>query len=106
MLTDEDHVPYAVDKTADNIYHNLMKLDYDNTRTRSSYDITQAQETERKSEIELVSEFFEKQNGKQMTEQQLEYASDLIEQINWRSHCETDKTCYVCIGPYAGNNRK
>lgn len=80
ILTDEDDVPYAVERLR-NIYHNLMKLDYDNTRTRSSYDITQAQETERKSEIELVSEFFEKQNGKQMTERQLEYASDLIEQI-------------------------
>ena len=58
ILTDEDDVPYAVERLR-NIYHNLMKLDYDNTRTRSSYDITQAQETERKSEIELVSEFFE-----------------------------------------------
>ena len=84
ILTDEDDVPYAVERLR-NIYHNLMKLDYDNTRTRSSYDITQAQETERKSEIELVSEFFEKQNGKQMTEQQLEYASDLIEQIKEES---------------------
>lgn len=56
ILTDEDDVPYAVERLR-NIYHNLMKLDYDNTRTRSSYDITQAQETERKSEIELVSEF-------------------------------------------------
>ena len=84
ILTDEDDVPYAVERLR-NIYHNLMKLDYDNTRTRSSYDITQAQETERKSEIELVSEFFEKQNGKQMTEQQLEYACDLIEQIKEES---------------------
>lgn len=84
ILTDEDDVPYAVERLR-NIYHNLMKLDYDNTRTRSSYDITQAQETERKSEIELVSEFFEKQNGKKMTEQQLEYASDLIEQIKEES---------------------
>lgn len=84
ILTDEDDVPYAVERLR-NIYHNLMKLDYDNTRTRSSYDITQAQETERKSEIELVSEFFEKQNGKQMTEQQLEYAIDLIEQIKEES---------------------
>lgn len=84
ILTDEDDVPYAVERLR-NIYHNLMKLDYDNTRTRSSYDITQAQETERKSEIELVSEFFEKQNGKQMIEQQLEYASDLIEQIKEES---------------------
>lgn len=46
ILTDEDDVPYAVERLR-NIYHNLMKLDYDNTRTRSSYDITQAQETER-----------------------------------------------------------
>lgn len=80
ILTDEEDVADAVAKLRC-VYPNLMKLDYDNTRTRNSLALTQAEETEKKSDTELLSEFFEKQNGKPLSNEQLEYAANLFEQI-------------------------
>lgn len=80
ILTDEEDVADAVAKLRC-VYPNLMKLDYDNTRTRNSLALTQAEETEKKSDTELLSEFFEKQNGKPLSDEQLEYAANLFEQI-------------------------
>lgn len=80
ILTDEEDVVDAVAKLRC-VYPNLMKLDYDNTRTRNSLALTQAEETEKKSDTELLSEFFEKQNGKPLSDEQLEYAANLFEQI-------------------------
>lgn len=80
ILTDEEDVADAVAKLRC-VYPNLMKLDYDNTRTRNFLALTQAEETEKKSDTELLSEFFEKQNGKPLSDEQLEYAANLFEQI-------------------------
>lgn len=80
ILTDEEDVADAVAKLRC-VYPNLMKLDYDNTRTRNSLALTQAEETEKKTDTELLSEFFEKQNGKPLSDEQLEYAANLFEQI-------------------------
>lgn len=80
ILTDEEDVADAVAKLRC-VYPNLMKLDYDNTRTRNSFALTQAEETEKKTDTELLSEFFEKQNGKPLSDEQLEYAANLFEQI-------------------------
>lgn len=80
ILTDEEDVADAVAKLRC-VYPNLMKLDYDNTRTRNSFALTQAEETEKKTDTELLSEFFEKQNGKPLSNEQLEYAVNLFEQI-------------------------
>ena len=80
ILTDEEDVADAVAKLRC-VYPNLMKLDYDNTHTRNSLALTQAEETEKKSDTELLSEFFEKQNGKPLSDEQLEYAANLFEQI-------------------------
>lgn len=80
ILTDEEDVADAVAKLRC-VYPNLMKLDYDNTRTRNSLALTQAEETEKKTDTELLSEFFEKQNGKSLSDEQLEYAVNLFEQI-------------------------
>jgi exonuclease SbcD len=80
ILTDEEDVADAVAKLRC-VYPNLMKLDYDNTRTRNSFALTQAEETEKKTDTELLSEFFEKQNGRPLSDEQLEYAANLFEQI-------------------------
>ncbi|WP_370767252.1 exonuclease SbcCD subunit D [Ruminococcus sp.] len=80
ILTDEEDVADAVAKLRC-VYPNLMKLDYDNTRTRNSLALTQAEKTEKKTDTELLSEFFEKQNGKPLSDEQLEYAANLFEQI-------------------------
>ncbi len=77
-LTDEEDVPDAIGKLRA-IYHRLMKLDYDNKRTRSSAEITGVSDMERKSPFELFSEFYELQNNQPMNEDQDAYMKELIE---------------------------
>lgn len=77
-LTDEEDIPDAIGKLR-SVYHRLMKLDYDNKRTRSSVEITGASEMEKKSPFELFSEFYELQNNQPMNEDQDAYMKELIE---------------------------
>ncbi len=79
-LTDEDDIPDAIMKLR-TIYHNLMKLDYDNARTRHSAEVNGVQAVENKSPLELFSEFFELQNGSKMSPEQSEYMSKIIENV-------------------------
>ncbi len=80
VLTDEDDVPQALGKLR-TIYPNIMKLDYDNTRTRSSAQFVLLEDVERKSEPQLFEDFFEQQNGRPMNEEQRNYVVDLFEKI-------------------------
>ena len=79
-LTDEEDVLDAAEKLRV-IYPNLMKLDYDNTRTRSSGTVTISDDLDRKSPLELFEDFFEQQNNMELNDQQKEYISGLIEEI-------------------------
>ncbi len=79
-LLDEDDVPDAIGKLRV-IYPNLMKLDYDNTRTKSNTAILGADVTKAKSELELFAEFYEKQNNAPLTERQAMHISAMIEKI-------------------------
>lgn len=79
-LTDEEDIPDAMGKLRV-IYPNLMKLDYDNTRTRSSQSAGLAEDVESKSHLELFSEFYQKQNNKEMSHEQLSFVAELIEKI-------------------------
>lgn len=79
-LTDEEDVPDAVSKLR-TIYPNIMKLDYDNSRTRAGIVLDSAAELQRKSKMELIEELFEKQNGRPMGDEQRGFAQELIEKI-------------------------
>ena len=79
-LTDENDIPDAVNKLR-TIYHNLMKLDYDNTRTRHSAEINGAADVEKKQPIDLFRELYELQNGQKMDREREEYITGLIEKI-------------------------
>jgi exonuclease SbcD len=79
-LTDEEDVPEAAARLR-TVYRNLMKLDYDNSRTRAGQFIADTAEIERKSPMELYSELFEMQNGRSMSETQREYMENLMEDI-------------------------
>lgn len=79
-LTDEEDIPDAVAKLR-TVYHNLMKLDYDNTRTRHSAAISGAENVETRSPIDLFVEFYELQNGLPMSAEQTELVASLIEKI-------------------------
>lgn len=77
-LTDEEDIPDAIGKLRV-VYHRLMKLDYDNKRTRTSLEIGGAVDVESKSPLELFSDFYELQNNQPMSPEQSEYMKLLIE---------------------------
>ena len=79
-LTDEEDVPEALGKLRI-IYPNLMKLTYDNTRTRTSHIIEGAEHVQRKSPLELFEELYELQNNQPMSDVQRNFALELIESI-------------------------
>lgn len=80
ILTDEEDVPEALSRLR-MIYPNIMKLSYDNTRTRCNQVISGAENVKQKSPLELFEELYALQNNSPMSEQQRAYAQDLIESI-------------------------
>lgn len=79
-LTDEEDIVDAIGKLR-TVYHNLMKLDYDNKRTRSVSQVDGAVDVETKTPIELFSDFYELQNNQPMSDEQKAFVEDLIEQV-------------------------
>lgn len=76
-LTDEEDVPDGMAKLR-TIYPNLMRLEYDNKRTRSNAEVRAAERVEEKSELELFQEFYELQNNQLMTEVQEQFVEELL----------------------------
>ena len=79
-LTDEDDIPDGMQKLRA-IYPNLMRLEYDNRRTRENREITTFEEVQQKSELELFEEFYEQQNNQPMSREQRDFAERLIVEI-------------------------
>lgn len=79
-LTDEDEVYDAIGRLR-SVYKNIMKLDYDNTRTRSRQTATGAEHVEEKHPLVHFEEFYLKQNERPMDERQSEFVGKLIEEI-------------------------
>lgn len=75
-LTDEEDIPDAVQKLR-LVYPNLMRLEYDNRRTRENQFIEGAEAVEQ-SELELFEEFYQLQNNQPMSEQQLSLSRELV----------------------------
>ena len=82
-LTDEEDVPDGLQKLRV-IYPNLMRLEYDNRRTRESGDVNGACEVEQKSELELFGEFYELQNNQAMSGKQEAFVRELIRKVQER----------------------
>lgn len=79
-LTDEEDIPDVLSKLRV-IYRNIMKLDYDNKRTRSLNEINGAENVKQKTPFEHFSELFERQNGQPLSDEQSRLVTDIIEQI-------------------------
>jgi len=81
-LTDEQDIPDAIGRLRI-LYPNIMKLDYDNTRTRKYNDSFDAdiEQRQEKQPIELFEELYELQNNQQMDNEQREYINHIIEEI-------------------------
>lgn len=80
VLTDENDVPNALARLR-SIYPNLMRLDYDNLRTRSSAVLLAEEWQEKLTDTELFAELFEKQNGQKMTAEQSAYAEAVFTRL-------------------------
>ena len=79
-LTDEEDIVDGMQKLRA-IYPNLMRLEYDNRRTRENQEISGTETVEKKSELEYFQEFFELQNNQPMNEEQRKFSEDLIRKI-------------------------
>lgn len=84
ILTDEQSVPYAFDKLRA-IYPNIMRLSYDNARTRSTAQLGELKDVERRSPLELFSDFYRTQNNSDLDDEQQSYLRALIEQVKEES---------------------
>lgn len=79
-LTDENDIADAVSRLRV-VYPNLMKLDYDNQRTRTTGIIDGAADAERRTPLDLLEELFEKQNGHPLSDDQRALSNSLISKI-------------------------
>lgn len=80
-LTDEFNVADAIQKLRV-IYKNIMKLEYDNMRTRESRKINlDDMVIENKNPLEIFSEFYKLQNNKEMNDEQKEIIKRIMEEV-------------------------
>lgn len=80
-LTDEFNVVDAIQKLRV-IYKNIMKLEYDNMRTRESRKINlDDMVIENKNPLEIFSEFYKLQNNKEMDDEQKEIIKKIMEEV-------------------------
>jgi len=82
-LTDENDILDVITRLRV-IYKNIMKLDYDNQRTRSNSEINLINDMESKSPLELFDIFYESRNGQPLNNEQREFMENIIEDI-WRN---------------------
>jgi exonuclease SbcD len=80
VLTDENDVVNAFGKLQ-TIYPNLMKLSYDNARTREQRDVSDAVDVEKKTPLELFEEFYKIQNNTPMSKEQRDFVIKCIESV-------------------------
>lgn len=81
VLTDEEEEYNAFAKLS-KVYPNIMKLDYDNRKTRSRDNAaTTAQPATNLSPRALFSDFFMQQTGREMSDDQKQLVADFVEQI-------------------------
>ena len=64
------------------VYPNIMKLEYDNQRTRQLGQLADMEaDVQQKSPIRYFEEFYEKQNHQSMQQEQRQLVTELIEKI-------------------------
>ena len=61
-LTDEEDIPEGIQKLRA-VYPNLMRLEYDNRRTREDREMEAGDHEKEKTPMELFEEFYELQNN-------------------------------------------
>ena len=80
VLTDEEDVPEGISRLR-SVYPNIMLLDYDNERTRHSPELREIAKIHRKSRMELLEDLYKMMNGKDMSNEQREFAQSIFDEI-------------------------
>lgn len=76
-LTDEDEIQGAISRLR-TVYPRILKLDYDNQRTKERKIIESDEEFENKSPFELISWFYSVQNSRPLSEYQERLIKELL----------------------------
>jgi exonuclease SbcD len=79
-LLDEEDILDAIAKLRV-IYPNIMKLDYDNKRTREQFEILGSKNVDNKSPLELFGELYEIQNNQALEGEAYKFTEDLIRKV-------------------------
>lgn len=80
ILSDEEELPNAL-ACLRLIYPNIMKLEYDNARSRETRLLEVLSDSAGKTPLEIFAEHYEQQNNRPMSEVQLEYITKLIGEL-------------------------
>ncbi len=80
ILTDEEDIIGALGSLRA-VYPNIMRLEYDNTRTRAAGAISDSDADDSRTPLEIFAGLYEKQNGKPMDDDQSALISGLIEKV-------------------------
>ena len=81
-LTDEQDIPDALARLRV-IYPNLLRLDYDNLRTRTQNELDAPEAAVQKTPLEHFADFYQLQNNQPLSEEQAAFCQQLIEQL-WK----------------------
>ena len=76
VLTDEQEIPDVIGKLRA-LYPNVMRVEYDNRRTRAEALLSLPGEITGKTPLELFAELYVRQNGQPMSPEQEEFAASL-----------------------------
>jgi len=80
ILTDEQDVVDAFAKLRI-VYRNLMKVSYDNARTRGQQSVAELSNVEKKSPLEIFSEFYEQQNNSPLNTEQEDFMVECMKKV-------------------------
>jgi exonuclease SbcD len=83
ILTDEEDVIGALSELRA-IYPNIMRLEYDNARTRAQALSPDTAESDSRTPLEIFAGLYEAQNGKPMSDEQTALVTELIDKV-WGS---------------------
>ena len=79
-LTDEDDVYEGLSRLR-TVYPNIIKLDYDNTRTKTDQHVTVSEIEESSSPLDLYNALFFYQNNRYLSETEESFMIDLIDRV-------------------------
>ena len=89
-LTDEQDVPEALAKLRV-IYPNLLRLDYDNARTRTQQMVDAPAQAESHTPLEHFAAFYQLQNNQPLSDEQAAFCQQLIDEIWKEGEDECDR---------------